>query len=195
MDVVPRPVRVATGPPTIASLWADVSGRELAEQGVEWPPDVFALAGTVLSRTHAYRFAVSPPAGRHWPPRRFADWNERRHHVRGAVVHLGRGAARGRRRTWWPTPGRCSSTAASVELEAIADGSEWEVCEALFILLAAGDETCAGVAAALDPMREAGFRFRARAGELLARTGLAVRACPTHRLRVLPKVRTPPGGI
>src|SRR3954464_4998332 len=76
MDVVPRPVRTATGPPTIAALWSDVSGRDLAEQGIEWPPAVFALAGTVLGRTHAYRVAASPPAGRHWPPRRFGGWND-----------------------------------------------------------------------------------------------------------------------
>ena len=67
---------------------------------------------------------------------------------------------------------------ASVELDAIADGSAWEVCEALFMLLALGDEACAGVAAALDPERTAGFRFRARAGELLARTG-SLAAVPT----------------
>ena len=29
----------------------------------------------VLGRTHAYRFAVSPPAGRHWPPRGADTWN------------------------------------------------------------------------------------------------------------------------
>jgi len=193
MDVVPRPVRTRTGPPTIASLWADVSGRNLSEQGLEWPPDVFALAGTVLSHTHAYRFAVSPPTGRHWPPRRFPDWNDV---VTTAAVQWCTWAEAGD----GPPPELVADTwavlldAGSVELDAIADGSAWEVCEALFVLLALGDEACAGVAATLDPERSAGFRFRGRAGELLARTG-SLSAVPTYRLRVLPKGRTPPGGI
>ena len=193
MDVVPRPVRTATGPPTIAALWADESGRDLADQGLEWPPDVFALAGTVLGRTHAYRFAVSPPTGRHWPPRRFGSWNE-------AVTDAAQAWCSWTEERQGPPPELVADAwtvvqaGASVELDAIADGSAWEVCEALFMLLALGDEACAGVAAALDPQRTAGFRFRARAAELLARTG-SLAAVPTWRLRVLPKGRTPPGGI
>ena len=93
MDVVPRPVRTATGPPTIAAVWADVSGRDLADQGLEWPPDVFALAGTVLGRTHAYRFAVSPPAGRHWPPAGSAPGTTVVTDAAAGVVQLDGGAA------------------------------------------------------------------------------------------------------
>ncbi|UOY03597.1 hypothetical protein [Blastococcus sp. PRF04-17] len=83
---------------------------------------------------------------------------------------------------------------AEAPLDDIADGTDWPLCQALLTLLAASDETCAGVAAALDPVRTAGYRYRARADELLARTGSLSRF-PAHRLRVLPKVRTPPGGI
>src|SRR3954466_6858064 len=61
--------------PTVASLWTEVTGRPLAEETLQWPPDVFAAAGTLLRRTHVYRFAVSPPAGRHWPPRGRGAWN------------------------------------------------------------------------------------------------------------------------
>src|SRR3712207_5009155 len=61
------------GAPTVGSIWADVRGAGSAEALLEWPADVFALAGTVLRRTHAYRFAVSPPMGRHWPPRQGWD--------------------------------------------------------------------------------------------------------------------------
>ena len=76
MDVVAPPVPTATGSPTIASLWTEVSGAEMTDATLEWPADIFALVGSVLGRTHAYRFAVSPPTGRHWPPRRFGNWNE-----------------------------------------------------------------------------------------------------------------------
>src|SRR3954452_19968997 len=73
MDAQPGPLD-APSAPTVGSLWSDVSGLELADELLEWPADVFALAGTILRRTHAYRFAVSPPAGRHWPPR--SHWND-----------------------------------------------------------------------------------------------------------------------
>jgi hypothetical protein len=62
MDVV-APPGPTTGFPTIASLWTEVSGAEMTDATLEWPADIFALVGTVLGRTHAYRFAVSPPAG------------------------------------------------------------------------------------------------------------------------------------
>jgi hypothetical protein len=193
MDVVPRPVRTAPGPPTIASIWAEVSGDEMTDATLEWPADVFALVGSVLGRTHAYRFAVSPPSGRHWPPHGADTWNGT---VCGAAESW---AAWAEAPEGSPPPLVADAWAvlregASATLDDIADGLDWPVIEALLTLLAASDETCAGVAAALDPARESGYRFRAWADELLTRTGSLSRI-PTHRVRVLPKVRTPPGGI
>ena len=193
MDGVPGAVGTLEVPPTIASVWAEVSGHELSDTDLEWPPDVFALVGTVLGRTHAYRFAVSPPAGHHWPPRGADSWN-------GTICGTAEAWAAWAENPEGPPPQLVAEAwqvlrdGASATLEDIADGLDWPVCEALLILLAASDETCAGVAAALDPMREAGYRFRARVDELLARRGSLSRL-PGHRLRVLPKVRTPPGGI
>ena len=69
MDDVRAPVGTRHAAPTIASVWAELSGSEMTDATLEWPADVFALVGSVLSRTHAYRFAVSPPMGRRWPPR------------------------------------------------------------------------------------------------------------------------------
>jgi hypothetical protein len=192
MDVVPQ-VRTASPPPTIASLWAEVSGDEMTDSTLEWPADVFALVGSVLGRTHAYRFAVSPPPGHRWPPRGAATWN-------GTICGAAESWAAWAEAPDGPLPAIVADAwqvlreGASATLEDIADGRAWPVCEALLILLAASDETCAGVAAAVDPVRTSGYRFRARADELLARTGSRSRI-PTHRLRVLPKVRTPPGGI
>jgi len=192
MDVV-APPGPTTGSPTIASLWTEVSGAEMTDATLEWPADIFALIGTVLGRTHAYRFAVSPPAGHRWPPRGADTWN-------GSICGAAEAWAAWAEAPEGPPPALVADAwavlrdGASATLEDIADGVDWPVCEALLILLAASDETCAGVAAALDPMRESGYRFRARADELLARRGSLSRL-PTHRLRVLPKVRTPPGGI
>jgi hypothetical protein len=191
MDATPG--SIGSGPPTIASLWAEVSGGAITDQGLDWPADVFALVGTVLSRTHAYRFAVSPPPGRRWPPMAGDGWN-------AAVCGAAEEWAAWAERPEGPLPGLVDQAwsvlrdGAGETLEDIADGRAWPVCEALLTLLAVSDETAAGVAAARDPVRTAGYRYRARADELLARSGSLSRL-PTHRLRVLPKVRTPPGGI
>jgi hypothetical protein len=182
-----------SGAPTIASLAAEVTGRELSDALLEWPADVFALVGEVLSRSHAYRFAVSPPPGQHWPPGGSARWNASVCEAAeqwAAWAEAPHGSPPGLVADAWAT----LRDGASTTLEDVAEGRHWPVCQALLTLLAAADEACAGVAAAVDPVRTAGYRFRARAGELLARTGSLSRV-PSDRLRVLPKVRTPPGGI
>ena len=184
----------ATGPPTIASLWAEVSGRELADQGLEWPPDVFALVGTVLGRTHAYRFAVSPPAGRHWPPAGAAPGTA------PSAAPPSAGAA------WAEAPEGAAAAAGGRRLGGAAGGGVGDAGghrrRAGLAGLRGAADRCSPPAtrpAPASPPRStrcgtSGYRFRARADELLARTGSLSRL-PTHRLRVLPKVRTPPGGI
>jgi hypothetical protein len=67
------------------------------------------------------------------------------------------------------------------------------VCEALVTLHSIADEACAAVATAANG-RDAGIIMRARASELLARTGTIARIDPAL-LRVVPKYRTPSGGI
>jgi hypothetical protein len=182
----------ATHALTIGSLWSEVSGGDPADSTLEWPADVFALVGTVLGRTHAYRFAVSPPAGRRWPPRG-ASWN-------ATVCTAADEWAAWAEAPDGPPPALVADAWAvlkdgsSANLDDVADGVAWPVCEALLTLLAVSDEACAGVAAVVDPSRTSGARLRVRADELLARTGSLSRL-PTYRMRVLPKVRTPPGGI
>src|SRR5215207_5586402 len=184
---------VGSAGPTVASLWAEVTDHDLHDQDLQWPPDVFAGVGTVLRRTHAYRFAVSPPPGRAWPPNGSERWNSS---VCGAAEQWAAWAEA----PDGPPPAMVAGAwqalldGADATLEDIADGRAWSVCEALLTLLALSDETCAGIAGAVDPVRTAGYRHRGRATELLARTGSLSRI-PTHRLRVLPKVRTPPSGI
>ena len=192
MDTLLQTVDTTSREPTIASLWSEVSGRDLDDRDLQWPADVFALVGTVLTRTHAYRFVVSPPPGRQWPPRgvgwsdavtaaaeQWSAWAEAPDGPAPALVA----------ETWARLRGR-----ATVGLDEVASGRAWPVCEALLTLAALSDEACAAVAGALPPFRRTGHRHRARAAELLARTGSLARI-PTHRMRVLPKVHTPPGGI
>src|SRR3712207_2988146 len=190
MDAQPGPLD-APAAPTVGSLWADVSGLELADELLEWPADVFALAGTILRRTHAYRFAVSPPPGRHWPPRpRWHDVvSDAAEHWCGWVDEPVGGAPPLLTDAWALLRKEAATPVAEVR-----DGVHWPLVEALLTLLAVSDEASAGLAGTIGPVRASGSRHRGRATELLARTGSLSRI-PPHRLRVLPKVRTPPSGI
>ena len=68
----PRPTTqsttVGSARPTIESTWLAVAGREVDDELVDWPPDMFAFTEVILDRAEAYRFAVFPPMGRRWPP-------------------------------------------------------------------------------------------------------------------------------
>ena len=155
---------VDTAGPTVASLWAEVTDRDLGDQGLDWPPDVFAGVGTVLRRTHAYRFAVSPPPGREWPPHGSQHWN-------AAICGAAEQWAGWAEAPDGPPPALVTEAwqalldGADDSLEDVADGRAWPVCEALLTLLALSDETCAGIAGAIDPIRTAGYRYRGRASD------------------------------
>ena len=82
---------------------------------------------------------------------------------------------------------------ANLPLADLAQGRDWRVCQALLSLHAIADEACAGLGSATESADGRGAGYRARARELLARTGSLARIAP-RRVRVLPKVRTPPSG-
>jgi hypothetical protein len=183
----PRAERV-----TLASAWQRVSGAGFTDDLLEWPPDVFALTNVLLGRAEAFRFALSPPAGERWPPFGAADWSS-------AVVDAGRGWG-----AWVEDPQGSAPAAlaeawsvamerADLPLEALADGRDWRVCEALLTLHAIADEACAGLGSASACRDPRGATYRGRARELLARTGSLARF-PPRLIRVLPKIRTPPTG-
>jgi hypothetical protein len=175
--------------PTLASTWHAASGGPVADELLEWPPDVFALTNVVLARAEAFRFALSRQG---WPPSGFADWA---HEVEAA----------GRRWSAWaedPTGELPELVAAGwrvlrerldVSLEQLASGRDDRGWEALLTLHAVADEACAGLGVALDTFHADGCVYRARGRELLARTGSLARVDKSY-LRVLPKVRTPPTG-
>src|SRR5215471_21442187 len=60
---------------TVGAFWQARSGRPLSADLLDWPPDLFALTSLVLQRSGAYRFALSPPPGRQWPPRSRSEWS------------------------------------------------------------------------------------------------------------------------
>jgi hypothetical protein len=178
--------------PTLGTLWHAISGSEFSDEILDWPPDIFAFTDVVLERSDAYRFAVSPPKGRRWPPSSVGLWNT-------AVASAARDWSErvGTDRT--PLPQLVSEEWSVVRngitapLDELGDGEPWRLCEALLTLHALADEACAGTGVAVE-LAGAGLRFRGRARERLARTGSLSRVS-RRRLRVLPRVHSTPVGI
>jgi hypothetical protein len=178
--------------PTLASAWRAVTGNTVGDELLEWPPDLLALTEVLLERSEAYRFALSPPFGAHWPPPGRPEWPD-------AVADAAR------QWTAW-AESRCKAipcllaqewaalrAGAEAPLSDLAEARDWRLCEALLTLHAMADEACAGLGVALDAASSDGVRYRARARELLARTGSLARI-PAHLIRVLPKAGTPTCG-
>jgi hypothetical protein len=179
-------------PPTLASIWEGVAGVAIRDRLLEWPPDVFALTEVILERSQGYRFALSPPGGADWPPAGLPSW-------RDAVVEEGRRWSAWVEDRTGPVPDLVAQEwavlrdGAASTLTELRDGGDWRLCQAVLTLHAMADEACAGLGVALDTADGAGSVYRARGRELLARTGSLARL-PSHQVRVLPKVRTPPDG-
>jgi hypothetical protein len=177
---------------TIASAWHAVSGGEFTDDLLDWPPDVFAFTNVLLRRAEVFRFALSPPGGMRWPPVDAGDWSD-------AVVDAGRRWCAWVEDPQGSVPGvldeawRVVLERSDLPLEDLAEGRDWRVCEALLTLHAIADEACAGLGSASAAASGRGAVYRGRARELLARRGSLARF-PPRRVRVLPKIRTPPTG-
>lgn len=175
------------GAATVGSYVAAFAPLPPWDDLVRWPPDVFAVTNLVLDHTEAYRFAISPPAGHHWPGE--GGWAEQ-------VRSSGR-AWRARAgdvdpalpepvRRLWEVVLRGRDT----PLEALRDGAAWELCRALLTLHAMADEACVALSSPGVPARvfeQVAYR-RLREHRSLARLSAA-------RVRVTPKTRFALRGI
>ena len=161
-----------------------------SEQILSWPPDVFALVGTVLHCTGAYTCVT-----RDWPPsqKSLHTWCQ-------DIVALGRTWRRGwrlKRRAapprpvaaWWHNVvERATTPLSSVPLDE-------ELCHALVQLIAAADEAAIGVG--IPPL---GDMFEQYAAYLLHGVGDAPSTLCTplidpEKVRVLPKLHTTETGL
>ena len=180
------------GQPTLSSAWLAVTGNTIGDELLEWPPDLLALTEVILERSEAYRFALSPPPGAQWPPASLPEWPDA---VSDAARHW----------TAW-AENRCLviprllahewqvlRARAEAPLSGLIEARDWRLCEAMLTLHAIADEACAGLGIALEAASAEGVRYRARARELLARTGSLARF-PAHLVRVLPKAGSPASG-
>jgi hypothetical protein len=175
---------------TLASSWQDAAGTPITDELLDWPPDVFAFANVLLDRSEAFRFVLTPIE--EWPPRGYPGWVglvEEAAHDWGARAEDGRCTLPELVLDVWGVVRESADT----PLENLADGRDQRLCESLLTLHAVADEACAGLGIALDTSDARGCVYRARGRELLARTGSMARV-DARRLRVLPKVRTPPTG-
>src|SRR5580658_2291288 len=134
--------------PTLASTCQVVAGTPITDSLLEWPADLFALTNVLLERSEAYRFALSPPGGLEWPPRRLPDWSD-------AVEEAGTewSAWVGDRQRALPhllaEEWSIFSEHAGIPLQHLAEGHDWRMCEAVLTLHAIADEACAGLGVAL----------------------------------------------
>jgi len=181
----------ATEALTIESNWFAASSRGIDDELLQWPPDIFAFAHVALDRAEAYRFVVSPPAGHEWPPTpswsedvasAATSWRQWTQHPLGDPPDLVM-------REW-----EVVRSAATTSLDDLASGREWRICTALLTLHAISDQAAVHEPSNVDRDEDGEPAFNARSRDMLRRTGSMSRIHP-GLLRVLPKYRTPPGGI
>jgi hypothetical protein len=154
-----------------------------------WPPDVFAIVGTLLQKSGAYTYAVSC-----WPPKAFGtpgDWEQKLEMIGEEWrANCKSGCALPSEIcTWWQT------LIQHVALPISEICNQPELCEALLQLCAASDLASEGVGlqnGAMDP-------FELEAISLLTREGkqgsTLCRTIHPSKARVLPKLHTPQSGM
>jgi hypothetical protein len=71
----PRRATRTTGQ-TMGSVWRAAAGAPITDALLHWPADLFALSSVLLAEAQAFRFALSPPTGRQWPPGERASWSD-----------------------------------------------------------------------------------------------------------------------
>jgi hypothetical protein len=156
---------------------------------IPWPADVFAVANLVLDHTEAYRYAVSPPPGRRWPPEsRWSavvtaaarDW-------RRSLSSQGAGVLPAEVQRCWDVVLRN----ARLSLAGLRHHAEPELCEALLTLHAVADEVHRVLAV---PVADEDSSFITRARRMLAECG-TFSHLPASRIRVLPKTQLTTHGL
>jgi hypothetical protein len=115
--------------PTLASAWQAVTGTTIGDEVLEWPPDLLALTEVLLERSEGYRFALSPPAGAHWPPASHPEWPD-------AVTDAARQWSASAENSDRTVPGLLAQewkvlrARAGAPLSDLTEARDWRLCEA-----------------------------------------------------------------
>jgi hypothetical protein len=177
---------------TVEQLWEWLIEGPVSDAVLAWAPDVAALTSVLLQRSQAFRFVVSPPQPGAWPPPGEQPFAERVQEAAAAwrrAMDAGTGQAPDAvHRSWGSLTEHLHTPVADV-----VEGRPWELCASALVLHAIADEASAGCAGG-GLTTGHGLVFRARAREMLARTGSMARL-PRDRVAQLPKSRTTSVGI
>jgi len=183
---------------TIGEVRTYLSGGKSWDDLAGWPPDVFAVTGVLIQQSGAFRLAVSPEDGKHWPPPFDSS---------GAAPSAGRWQSRVEAwaRVWVEvadiSPGasgialpdriaRLVGTLSEHDETAVHDiCGDWDLACALLQLHVLADQTAAGLS-----RPPADDLYTTTLGMQLTEEGTVSRL-PVDRIRVMPKRRTPTGGM
>jgi hypothetical protein len=173
------------------ALWPRCTGKPPA-----WPPDAFAIAGSLLQRSGAYPRVVHPP----WPPEgpgippaeKYLDW------LKGIGVAWRKGCLTGQIPgevgTWW-------QRLVDAKRATVVDVKKnTRLAEALLHIGATADEASWGAGFFTDISKGSGDKFLHRARALLTWDQVSggpslCEQVPAARAQVFPKIRTPQRGI
>src|SRR5262245_25047402 len=178
-----------TSPGSLGELIAYIVPRfrTRPDEVLLWPADIFAVCASILARTGAYSCVAQG-----WPPdgMKNADW---RKHTRERAdewrATLGRKPPRAVVDAW-----RIIKHHSNTSLGKIRSSSQ--ICNALIFLIAVSDEACRGLGI---PPRVDEFEdiatLRLAGLDQPGVSTLCTRTIDASKVRVLPKLHTPPTGL
>jgi hypothetical protein len=158
-----------------------------------WPPDIFAVVGTILRKSGSYTRVVQqwPPAATGDAPPSREDWldNINRIGKEWRTASRKKNPAPSEVLRWWGVV----MANAKAGLRSVSQNDD--LCCALLQLCSAADEACAGVGipAGAGEFTDDAFEFEAMQTLILSQT-LCRRVDP-DRVRVLPKLHAPRSGM
>ncbi len=155
---------------TVRQLWEWLAGGPVTDSLLDWAPDIGALTGVAIERSHAFRFVVSPPEAEDWPPPEHQPFDDVVIDAAAAwrdLMDAGAGGAPELVRSLWADVQAHLDT----PIATLALGEPWPLCRAVLMLHAIADEAAIG--------RSAGSMRTGARGDP---PGAGARAAGAHRV-------------